>query len=81
LVNNSEGDCDALNQHMRAAIGRSALLNAGQEISLARLVQSGCRATDVWILPSADPEASGGSSTLTGISRTVTGRAEALKDQ
>jgi len=41
-----QGGCDALSQHMRA-IGRIALLSAEEEISLARLVQSGCRATDV----------------------------------
>jgi RNA polymerase nonessential primary-like sigma factor len=41
-----KGDCDALSQHMRA-IGRIPLLSAEEEISLARLVQSGCRATDV----------------------------------
>ncbi len=41
-----KGDCDALSQHMRA-IGRIPLLTAEEEISLARLVQSGCRATDV----------------------------------
>lgn len=41
-----KGGCDALSQHMRA-IGRIPLLTADEEISLARLVQSGCRATDV----------------------------------
>jgi RNA polymerase nonessential primary-like sigma factor len=41
-----KGGCDALSQHMRA-IGRIPLLSADEEISLARLVQSGCRATDV----------------------------------
>jgi RNA polymerase nonessential primary-like sigma factor len=41
-----KGGCDALSQHMRA-IGRIPLLTAEEEISLARLVQSGCRATDV----------------------------------
>ena len=41
-----QGDCDALSQHMRA-IGRIPLLSAEEEISLARLVQRGCRATDV----------------------------------
>ena len=41
-----KGDCDALSQHMRA-IGRIALLSAEEEISLARLVQSGCQVTDV----------------------------------
>ena len=41
-----KGGCDALSQHMRA-IGRIPLLSAEEEISLARLVQSGCRATDV----------------------------------
>ena len=41
-----KGDCDALSQHMRT-IGRIPLLTAEEEISLARLVQSGCRATDV----------------------------------
>ena len=41
-----KGDCDALSQHMRA-IGRIALLSAEEEIRLARLVQSGCRVTDV----------------------------------
>ena len=41
-----KGDCDALSQHMRA-IGRIAILTAEEEISLARLVQSGCKATDV----------------------------------
>ena len=40
------GGCDALSQHMRA-IGRIPLLTADEEISLARLVQSGCRTTDV----------------------------------
>ncbi len=45
--NRPKGDCDALSQHMRAAIGRNALLNAEEEISLARLVQGGCRVTDV----------------------------------
>jgi DNA-directed RNA polymerase sigma subunit (sigma70/sigma32) len=42
----AKGDCDALSQHMRA-IGRIALLSAEEEISLARLVQSGCQVTDV----------------------------------
>jgi RNA polymerase nonessential primary-like sigma factor len=41
-----KGGCDALSQHMRA-IGRIPLLTAEEEIGLARLVQSGCRATDV----------------------------------
>jgi hypothetical protein len=41
-----KGGCDALSQHMRA-VGRVALLSAEEEISLARLVQGGCRATDV----------------------------------
>lgn len=41
-----KGDCDAFSRHMRT-IGRIPLLTAEQEISLARLVQSGCRATDV----------------------------------
>ncbi len=41
-----KGGCDALSQHMRA-VGRIALLSAEEEISLARLVQNGCRATDV----------------------------------
>jgi len=41
-----KGGCDALSQHMRA-IGRIPLLSADEEISLARLVQSGCRVTDV----------------------------------
>ena len=41
-----KGSCDALSQHMRA-IGRIPLLSAEEEISLARLVQGGCRATDV----------------------------------
>jgi RNA polymerase nonessential primary-like sigma factor len=41
-----KGDCDALSQHMRA-IGRIAILTAEEEINLARLVQSGCKATDV----------------------------------
>ena len=41
-----KGGCDALSQHMRA-IGRIPLLTAEEEISLARLVQRGCRATDV----------------------------------
>ncbi len=41
-----KGGCDALSQHMRA-IGRIALLSPEEEISLARLVQSGCRATDI----------------------------------
>ncbi|WP_411870296.1 sigma-70 factor domain-containing protein [Vulcanococcus limneticus] len=40
------GGCDALSQHMRS-IGGMALLSAEAEISLARLVQSGCRATGV----------------------------------
>ena len=41
-----KGSCDALSQHMRA-IGRIPLLTAEEEISLARLVQAGCRATDI----------------------------------
>jgi len=41
-----KGGCDALSQHMRA-ISRISLLTADEEISLARLVQCGCRATDV----------------------------------
>ena len=41
-----KGGCDALSQHMRA-ISRIPLLTADEEISLARLVQLGCRATDV----------------------------------
>ena len=41
-----KGGCDALSQHMRA-IGHIPLLTAEEEISLARLVQSGCKATDV----------------------------------
>ncbi len=40
------GGCDALSQHMRA-IARIPLLSAEEEISLARQVQTGCRATDV----------------------------------
>ncbi|WP_094587539.1 sigma-70 factor domain-containing protein [Vulcanococcus limneticus] len=40
------GGCDALSQHIRS-ISRLALLSAEAEISLARLVQSGCRATGV----------------------------------
>ncbi len=40
------GDCDALSRHMRA-IGRIPLLTADEEISLARLVQSGRRAMDI----------------------------------
>ena len=39
-----KGGCDALSQHMRA-IGRIPLLTAEEEISMARLVQRGCRAT------------------------------------
>lgn len=41
-----KGDFDAISQHMRA-IGRIAILTAEEEISLARLVQRGCKATDV----------------------------------
>ena len=41
-----KGGCDAHSQHMRA-ISRIPLLTADEEISLARLVQCGCRATDV----------------------------------
>lgn len=41
-----KGSCDALSQHMRA-ISRIPLLTADDEISLGRLVQLGCQATDV----------------------------------
>ena len=42
----SQGACDALSQHMRA-IGRIALLRPEEEISLARLVQTGRKLREV----------------------------------
>jgi len=41
-----KGSCDALSHYM-GEIGRIPLLSAEEEISLARQVQAGCRATDV----------------------------------